>query len=234
MGIKIFLIIQNHENFITLKDLTEHLFLQTTENRYICLYGGEDIDWIKKFTTKAREVANAARIPLEMLYVGKSNPKERVKRNNSVIQVDNLSHVLADVTLIWFFWVRLESMWNSKVQHGMAVENDPIMQEVMTILSYDGSDQGWAVFCRGSHEMAKGRGEIMLQCLSQFDRWKDRVVYPDGFVVALNEQLRELHTPHHCSRLILPGTTGVIPERVVCAECGRLMEKFIMYRCCID
>ena len=125
-------------------------------------------------------------------------------------------------------------MWHSKNQHGMTVENDPIMQEIVTMLSFDGSDQGWAVFSRGSHEMAKGKAETIYECMSQFDRWKDKVVYPDGFVIAMNDHLRELHTPHHCNRLILPGTTGQIPERVVCAECGRPMERFIMYRCCID
>nr|XP_027097177.1 protein SIEVE ELEMENT OCCLUSION B-like [Coffea arabica] len=211
-----------------------NLFHWVNENRYICLYGGEDIEWIRKFTNTVRGAANAAGIRLEMLYVGKSNPKERVRRNNSIIQAENLSHILTDLTLIWFFWVRLESMWHSKNQHGMTVENDPIMQEIVTMLSFDGSDQGWAVFCRGSHEMAKGKAETIYECMSQFDRWKDKVVYPDGFVIAMNDHLRELHTPHHCNRLILPGPTGHIPERVVCAECGRPMERFIMYRCCID
>lgn len=192
------------------------------------------MEWIKKFTTKAKSIANAAQIQLEMLYVGKSNPKDRVRRNNIMIQNEGLSHILPDLTLIWFFWVRLESMWHSKVQHGMTVENDQVMQEVMTMLSFDGSEQGWAVFCRGSHEMAKGRGELVLQCLNDYDHWKDRIVYPDGFVIALNEQLQGMKTPHHCSRLILPGGTGNIPEKVVCAECSRPMEKFIMYRCCDD
>ncbi|RRT47400.1 hypothetical protein B296_00044205 [Ensete ventricosum] len=44
--------------------------------------------------------------------------------------------------MVWFFWVRLESMWYSKMQHGRRIENDPIMQEVMTMLSFDGSDEG--------------------------------------------------------------------------------------------
>ncbi|KAL3511373.1 hypothetical protein ACH5RR_030774 [Cinchona calisaya] len=212
--------------------IDQNLFLWVKENKYICLYGGEDIEWIRKFTTTARAVANAARIPLEMLYVGKSDPKERVRRNNSIIQVEKLSHTLPDLTLIWFFWARLESMWHSKMQHGMTIENDPIRQEIMTMLSFDGSDQGWAVFSRGSHEMAKGNGDRIFQCLREYDRWKDKVVYPDGFVTTLNEQLHELHIPLHCSRLILPGTSGQIPEKVVCAECRRPVEKFIMYRCC--
>ncbi|KAK6930924.1 Sieve element occlusion, N-terminal [Dillenia turbinata] len=203
------------------------------EGKYICLYGGEDLDWIRKFTTNLDIVARAANIKTEMLYVGKSNPRERVRKNNASIVVEKLSHVLPDLTLIWFFWVRLESMWHSKVQHGKTVENDPIMQEIVTMLSFDGSDQGWAVISRGSAEMTKGKGETMLKSLIDFELWRGDVLQK-GFVHALNDYIHGLHTPHHCNRLILPGTTGSIPERVVCAECGRPMEKFIMYRCCTD
>lgn len=130
------------------------------------MYGGEDIDWIQRFTTNTQAVARAAKIPLEMLYVGKSNPREKVRKNNSTITIENLSHTLPDLTLIWFFWVRLESMWHSKVQHGKSVENDPIMQEIMTMLSFDGSDQGWAVISKGSAEMAKAKGDTILTTMT--------------------------------------------------------------------
>lgn len=209
------------------------LFQWMQEGKYICLYGGEDMDWIQRFTTTAQAVAQAARIPLEMLYVGKSNLKEKVRKNNNAITDQRLSHVLPDVTLVWYFWVRLESMWHSKMQHGRSVENDPIMQEIVTMLSFDASDQGWAVISRGSAEMAKAKGDILLTCFNEFNNWKQDIELK-GFVPALIEYLLKLHTPHHCNRLILPGTTGSIPEKVVCAECGRAMEKFIMYRCCTD
>lgn len=197
------------------------------------MYGGEDIDWIRKFTTTAQEVARAANIQLEMLYVGKSNPRDKIRKNNATIVNENLSHVLPDLTLIWFFWIRLESMWHSKVQHGKSVENDQIMQEIMMMLSFDGSDQGWAVISRGTGDMAKGKGEMFLMSLSQFDKWRNQIE-EKGFLPALNNYIQELHTPHHCNRLILPGTTGSVPDMVACAECGRAMEKFIMYRCCTD
>ncbi|KAF8390540.1 hypothetical protein HHK36_025067 [Tetracentron sinense] len=213
--------------------IDQNILTWISGGKYICLYGGEDMEWIQKFTMEARKVARDAGIPLEMVYVGKSNPKERVRKNVTTIMVDKLSHCWADLTSIWFFWVRLESMWHSKMQHGKTVENDVIMQEIMTMLSFDGSEQGWAVISRGSAEMAKAKGDTILQCLTEFDSWKENAV-PDRFVPALNEHLHKLHTPHHCNRLILPGITGHIPERVVCADCGRPMEKFIMYRCCID
>ncbi|XP_042480515.1 protein SIEVE ELEMENT OCCLUSION B-like [Macadamia integrifolia] len=48
----------------------ENLINWMEEKRFICLYGGEDIDWIRKFTTTIKEMAKKAGIPLEMMYMG--------------------------------------------------------------------------------------------------------------------------------------------------------------------
>nr|POE88569.1 protein sieve element occlusion a [Quercus suber] len=174
------------------------MVFNVSDGKIICLFGGEDIERVRKFTNTARTVARAANFPIEMLYVGKSNPREKVRKNNSIIAAENLSHHLTDLTLIWFFW-------------------------------------SWAVICKGSgaSEMAKAKGDTILQALTEYDQWKETVV-DLGFVPALIEYLKKLHSPLHCNRLILPGLTGSIPEKVVCAECSRPMEKFIMYRCCTD
>ncbi|XVE74908.1 hypothetical protein DITRI_Ditri12bG0056300 [Diplodiscus trichospermus] len=206
------------------------------EGKFICLYGGEDMEWIRKFTTTARAVAQTADIKLEMLYMGKSNPKENVRRNMTTIQRENLSHVLPDIWLVWFFWVRLESMWHSRVEQGMTVQNDRILQEIMTMLSFDGSDQGWAVIGRGSDEMTRAKAEIILKSLEEYTAWAAAAA-EKGFIPALNAHIPGLRTEHHCNRLIIPGTsagTRGIQERVVCVECGKAMEMFFMYRCCTD
>ncbi|KAK4358298.1 hypothetical protein RND71_023908 [Anisodus tanguticus] len=58
--------------------IDQNIFTWIGESKCICLYGGEDIEWIRAFTTATRAVANAARIPLEMLYVGKrKSPQEQ-------------------------------------------------------------------------------------------------------------------------------------------------------------
>lgn len=203
------------------------------DEKYICLYGGEDIEWIRRFTTIAKEVAKQAGIHLEMVYVGKSSSKERVRRINSVISKENISHYWNEPTIVWYFWTRVESMLYSKMQHGKTIESDKIMQEVLTILSFDGSDQGWALISRGTAELARAKGDTMMMSLTDFESWEEQA-RRIGFVQALNERLKSLHTPQHCNRLILPGIAGGIPEMVVCAECGRPMEKYFMYRCCID
>ncbi|XP_047342635.1 protein SIEVE ELEMENT OCCLUSION B-like [Impatiens glandulifera] len=203
------------------------------QDKYICLLGGEDLGWIRKFTTKLKEIAHTAGISLEMVYVGKSVPKERVKRIIETIIKENLCHCWPDLTSIWYFWIRLESMFRSKIQHGKTVENDNVMQEVLKMLSFDGSEQGWALISKGLSKMAKSKGDTLLTSLEQFDSWEEKAK-EKGFVPALDDNLAQLHTPQHCNRLILPGITGGIPEMVVCAECSRPMEKYFMYRCCND
>ncbi|XP_028081938.1 protein SIEVE ELEMENT OCCLUSION B-like [Camellia sinensis] len=143
------------------------------DDKYICLYGGDDLEWIRRFTKTSQAVAATAHIQLEILYVGKSKARETVQKISNTILLEKLSHVLSDPTLVWFFWVRLESMWHSKRQLSTSVENDPIMQEIMTILSFDGNDQSWAVISRGTAEMAEAKGDTMLQSLVKFEEWKD-------------------------------------------------------------
>nr|XP_017245499.1 PREDICTED: protein SIEVE ELEMENT OCCLUSION A-like [Daucus carota subsp. sativus] len=203
------------------------------ERKHICLYGGDDIDWIRRFTATAYAVARAANIQLEMLYVGKSNPTKKIETIIKLIQAENLSHVLSHLTLIWYFWSRIESMWHSKVQHGKSVEKDEIMKEIMMMLYFDGSDQGWAVIFEGQKDMAKAKGEMFLKSLYEFDEWRHDSE-EKGFLPALNGFFKKLYTPHHCHRFTVPGATGSVEDKVVCAECGRPMEKSTMYTCCTD
>ncbi|KAL6193244.1 hypothetical protein ACLB2K_034328 [Fragaria x ananassa] len=214
------------------------------ERKYICLYGGEDINWIRNFTRTAKNVALEAGIQLELLYLGKSKQKERVvKEIIRVIKEEKLSHTI-DSNLIWFFWVRLESMWQSKGQlmselskanftdHN--IKNDIIMQGIVSLLSFGSTDRGWALIALPSSEMAKANGEHMSKSLNDFKIWKpkhDEV----GFTPALNEYLSGVYrdAPHHCTNLILPAT-GIMPETVSCSECGRIMERYAMFRCCTD
>lgn len=200
------------------------------------MYGGEDIDWIRKFTRVAKDVAREANIALELLYVGRSKAEKVARNIIDTINKEGLSRTL-DLNYIWYFWVRMESMWHSKGQlitSSESVKNDPIMQGIIAMLSYGSSEQGWAVISRGYGEMVKGNGEHMFKGLSEHGRWVSREK-EIGFVLALDEYLKQVHlaAPHHCTKLILPAT-GAMPETVSCSECGRLMEKYTMFRCCLD
>ncbi|KAG2714700.1 hypothetical protein I3760_03G040300 [Carya illinoinensis] len=216
---------------LLVNDIDPTILNWISEGRYICIYGGEDIEWIRKLTTTTHGMAQATGISLGMVYVGKSNPKERVRINTETISVEELGHYWKDMTSVMYFWVRIESMWQSKMQLGINVENDSIMQEIMTLLSFDGSEGGWALLSRGSAEIVRAKGSTFLNCLMQYDVWKEQAQLK-GIVPAIRDHLTKLQTPHRCNRIVLPGTAGRTPERVVCSECGRTMEKFIMYQCC--
>lgn len=211
---------------------------QIQSGKYVCLFGGEDIEWIRKFTKVIKAEARESNIPLELLYVAKSKPKERIVTEiNAVIEAEKLASTI-EWSYIWYFWMRIESMWYSKGQllagNTEQAKTDPIMLGIISLLSFGSGTQGWALISRGSFEMTKGNANHMHTGMVEHAKWKVRES-DIGFVPALDEYLRGLHirTPHHCTSLILPAT-GAMPEAVACAECGRLMERLTMFRCCAD
>ncbi|XVE56680.1 hypothetical protein DITRI_Ditri04bG0030100 [Diplodiscus trichospermus] len=202
------------------------------QQNVICLYGGEQIEWIQNFTSATKTVSRTLGIGLEMVYLGKNNAKERVRKINGLINEKQLSHTWHEAN-VGFFWSRLESMLFSKTQHGKINETDVIKQEIMTLLGYDDSGNGWAVFFLGTTEMARAPGDKALSRMQNFGEW-EVLAREMGFFPALRKHLEGIYDGHHCTRLILPGISGGIPERVACAECGRPMEMYFMYRCCVE
>ncbi|KAH6819967.1 hypothetical protein C2S53_018126 [Perilla frutescens var. hirtella] len=238
----------NHEEWrlkLVVNGIDRKILDWIEEDKVICLYGGENYEWIREFIGTARDVAAAAPIKLEMVYIGKAkSSRERVRRLNEVVA--GRSYIWEDPTSIWYFWTRLESMMYSKIHHGAKVETksvtgdhiagDHTLGEVLTLLTFGGSEQGWALFSQGAGsgpgQIARAKDNAMLKGLVEFGVWA-QLARENGFVPALNDYLAGHHTEEHCNRLILPGVDD-IPEMVVCTECHRPMEKYYMYRCCTD
>ncbi|KAI8541390.1 hypothetical protein RHMOL_Rhmol08G0056600 [Rhododendron molle] len=204
------------------------------DEKYIFVYGGDDIEWIRRFTTAARSVAQSARIPLEMVYVGKSSKKEQIRKIITTITNEKLSHTWQDL-MIWFFWTRLESMLFSKIQLGKIDDQDPMMQEIKKLLSYDKSG-GWAVLSRGSAVVVNGHGTKVTPTLLEYDLWKENIA-TKGFDRSFKDHYDMLRgTEHPCCRFEFLSTagTGRIPDGMKCPECLRAMEKYITFCCCHD
>ncbi|KAE9467484.1 hypothetical protein C3L33_00611, partial [Rhododendron williamsianum] len=204
-----------------------------SQGKHICLYGGADHEWVRNFTAAAKDIAKTAGITLEMVYVGKSKANERVKKIASTITAEKLSHCLPYPTYISCFWTRLESMWYSRTQHGKTAENDRILQEVSAMLSFDGSEQGWAVISNGSTEMVRANGDTILKIFREI-KSLEKDIKQNGFMRVLNENVEKSRQLHHCNKLLLWWTSTGIPEKLLCADCTRPMEKYFMYRCCTD
>lgn len=203
------------------------------EGKYIFLYGGDDIEWIRRFTSTARNMAQAARIPLEMVYVGKSAGKrDKVRQMINIIDTEKLSHTWQDL-MIWFFWTRLESMLFSKIQLGRLDDHDPMMQEIKKLLSY-AKNGGWAVLSRGSEVFVNGHGTTVVPAMSEYDTWEEHVP-TKGFEGSLRDHHNMLHgASHPCCRFEFPSGAGRIPEHVKCPECLRQMDKYTTFICCHD
>lgn len=202
-----------------------------SDKKYIFVYGGDDMGWIRRFTTAARTTALAAGIPLEMVYVGKSNKRDQVRKTIALIIAEKLGYCWQDLAMIWFFWTRLESMLYSKIQQGKVDENDPVTQEIKKLLCHD-REGGWAVLSRGSTVVANGHGSTILPTLLEYDLWKQHVP-TQGFDKAFgnhHDMLRGAGQP--CYRFDFPFSTGRVPEHLKCPECLRQMEKLFSFKCC--
>lgn len=165
-------------------------------------------------------------------------------KKKAIKQVDEINRVIESIgdlnrngywadpaTSIWFFWTRMDAIVRSKVQRGKNVDNE-IMRWVTTLLTFDGS---WVMFCRGWSEMAKAEGEIVLPIMTtDFEKWKDNIKSPNDFLPELSKNFPQSEKESHCYHLTIPGDGGDIPEIVSCAECGRTMERLLMYRCCVE
>ncbi|PWA42242.1 sieve element occlusion [Artemisia annua] len=210
------------------------------EEKHICFYGGDNLLWIREFTKLAADIAKVARIQLQMVYVGKSGTEERItkiraktkEKINATTSEKNLSFTWTDPDKVWSYWTHLESRLYSKMQHEIIDENDLIMEEVMTLMSFDRSGQGWALICKGN-EMARVNADLALQSLEEFSNWKKNIPQI-GFVPALRDYFRKLHKSEHCNKIILPWISGWIPKVLKCSVCDGTMEKFFMFRCCTD
>ncbi|KAG6383702.1 hypothetical protein SASPL_156533 [Salvia splendens] len=205
-------------------------------DRVVCLYGGEDMEWIRKFTLAARAAAAEMHVPLEMLYVGKRNPREKVRRCHEAIEREKLSHVFHPTDYydyVWYFWVRLWS--NVELEeaggdergerpHHAADHGHPHIRQA--------ARRAGRFSDRGNHEITKGKGDVVLPVMEGYRRGSTRWTARISLCQCWDEEIRRTHPEHHCNRLILPGHAGYVPDHVVCSECGRTMDKFVLYRCC--
>ncbi|XP_027347273.1 protein SIEVE ELEMENT OCCLUSION B [Abrus precatorius] len=205
------------------------------DGKYIFLYGGDDPDWVRRFVKEARRIATATQIPLEMVYVGKSNKKEQVQRIMDIITREKLNtQFWSEQSMIWFFWTRLQSMLFSKLQLKQTDESDHVMQEIKKLLSYD-KEGGWIVLARGSNIVVNGHATTGLRTLVEYDAIWQKDADRDGFEPAFKKHYDQVHSVvSPCCRFEFSHSMGRIPEKLTCPECRRHMHVLTTFQCCHD
>ncbi|KAL2547095.1 hypothetical protein Fot_16328 [Forsythia ovata] len=203
------------------------------EGKNLCIYGSENIDWIREFTAKMKKIKDAG-TQLQLVYVGCRNSTNQNIQNNilAIINQEKLSTSLTSAKIL-FFWFRLECIKRS-ITH--QENTDKIAKEVAEFLDFGENKEGWAVFGRVSStdHVIKLSGEKLVEFFDLFSVWGENVAEL-GFVGAIESALKTSFPSEPCNHTeLVPYEEGLIETRVICGICKRPMKKFVVYKCDVE
>ncbi|KAK9734029.1 hypothetical protein RND81_04G109900 [Saponaria officinalis] len=204
-------------------------------NTYVCFFGGEDIEWIRRFTASIKEHAPKTGTKIELVYIGKPNAKLAVERIIKIIVSEKIAYTLPNVTTVTYFWTRLESMLYTRTQYSHTnVDNDNFIKQIMAVLGFGSGHEGWASIGKpGTTEIVQAKGDHIVASISEQEfaaHSKER-----GFVSAITKFIgtHQGNCGFHCNRVEFPSVPGAgVPSKVTCTDCQRPMDKYILYKCC--
>ncbi|XP_073008182.1 protein SIEVE ELEMENT OCCLUSION C-like isoform X2 [Typha latifolia] len=199
------------------------------DRRNICIYGSDDLRWIRELINKMNEINRYGKF-VELIYVG-SKYHEQTRDILSIFTKENLSSFLS-FTKICMFWSRLKSMHSSKLHLGYAIESDSIMGEVNSLLNFSSEHTSWLLLSeRASTEIVKLPGNKALELLSEFHVWEPKIS-KFGFLGAMRKALDTPSLVDHCEYFIISPDVEDLNERIpVCEKCNCHMKKHYMYQC---
>lgn len=189
--------------------------------------------WIRTLISKMKEVVKGDGIILEPIYVG--------RKHKDTIRKENLSKGL-DGPETTQFLARLDNLAYSKFQLDKTVENDTILKDVIMLMGADCDGHGWTVIGNGSKDMAVLNGKTIMLCLEKFKEKKADITI-QNLITKLKEVIGTttessaipINLMHdHCKCIRFATTTGKRMKHMKCLECGRAMQKCVIFECCND
>ncbi|CAM8985105.1 unnamed protein product [Rhodiola kirilowii] len=228
------------------------------EGKYIFLYSGDDIEWVRKFTTTAKRVSQKFNNPVELLYVGKPSKgvhQRTTKKIKDTLTNEGLGHVL-DETMTGYFWSRLRSMLISKMSHQNREESeDRMTRQLKWLLGYE-TKRSWALLGIGDEVLTHGPGSTILQALMEYDT-KNVGEYEGNLLPAIGNEVgmrgprsklvgffgyefEKLHekvvsSGRVCCQVEFPVLSSGMPETMRCPQPNcktEMMDKSIVFECC--
>nr|GMC82908.1 protein SIEVE ELEMENT OCCLUSION B-like [Ipomoea batatas] len=210
----------------------------SSEGSYIFLFGGNDIKWVKEFTSKVHEIRLKYQSNLDLMYVGKN------VRVRASIYEENMSRLLRSPYHSWRFWARLQSALVSRINYLNATNchgdgcDDEIAQGLKKLLSYEckgATMEGWALLSKGKKMVVCGQGAKMLRVINEHENWKEKPVLK-SFDQAFKDYYNKTHTScssnsHSCCAFEYPITLKDILKKEKCPECFRDMRKWVTFTC---
>ncbi|XP_019186042.1 PREDICTED: protein SIEVE ELEMENT OCCLUSION B-like [Ipomoea nil] len=209
------------------------------EGCYIFLYGGNDIKWVREFTSKVHEVRFKTDTAIMLIYMGKN---ETIRAS---IDEENMSHLLHSSYHSWRFWTRLRSALLSRINYLYATNchgdvcDDEIAQGFKKLLGYECKGaimEGWALLSKGQKVVVCGQGAKMLRVINEHESWKENVALKSFDQAFKDYYNKTLHTScssnsHSCCAFEYPVTLKDIPMKEKCPECFRDMQKMVTFTC---
>ncbi|KAL2898719.1 Protein SIEVE ELEMENT OCCLUSION B [Bienertia sinuspersici] len=201
------------------------------DDKYIFVYGGESIEWIRKFRMIVHNVTRKALVPVEMVYMGKSHIEEPLQQLCECILHEDLGHCIKDPLMTWYFWRRLEMINNSMTYHR---KFNVVFQEIQRLHNFNKSNTCWAILAKGSRILVNGHGQVVLSTLEDYPIWKDKAL-EQGFGVGFQSHYRKLYRKKFpCERVEFLTTNLKLPETseiMLCPCCRRQMQHCITLCC---
>uniref|UniRef100_A0A7N0TVQ0 Sieve element occlusion C-terminal domain-containing protein n=1 Tax=Kalanchoe fedtschenkoi TaxID=63787 RepID=A0A7N0TVQ0_KALFE len=205
-------------------DFDPNMSRMVEDGKWVILYGGNDVEWSRKFTTQVRKVLSVACILVEMIYV----------EENRELEPQSYSLYLRKVR---YFWTRLESLLISRYQSFSVGDSgtDPILGEVKKMLSYKFAETWACIRTPSSDSMVHGLGDVMLQGFIEFEMWEQDVQtkeFAKEFQNHIELMTRGSASGHACRRIVLHTDVRDAVESLKCPSCDHSIEKKIRYGCC--
>nr|GMC82904.1 protein SIEVE ELEMENT OCCLUSION B-like [Ipomoea batatas] len=205
----------------------------------IFLYGGNNIKWVREFTSKVHEVSLKIESDIELIYVGKN---EKVRAS---IDEEHMSYLLESPYDAWRFWTRLQSALLSRINYLNAANchgdecDDEIAQGFKKLLGYEckgATMEGWALLSKGQKVVVCGQGAKMLRVINEYQNWKENMALKSFEQAFKDYYNKTLHTccssnSHSCCAFDYPITLKDIPKKEKCPECFHDMQKFVTFTC---
>ncbi|XP_057530280.1 protein SIEVE ELEMENT OCCLUSION C isoform X2 [Amaranthus tricolor] len=202
------------------------LTMWVEEEKSVCIYGSNKLEWVREFTTEIKNIQSLA-AQLELVYVGNKEQSALACSIVSAIEREKLSHTLS-MTKILLFWLRIQSVKRSRLKFNQRTDTDQILREAITLLDTCNEDN-WMIFgSSSSADILKLHVKEWAIFSSRYPLWK-KYLPQIGLVEAIRRSLEPPTTEPCTHSRVTTYNKEQMEETTFCDKCKRPMKKFFMY-----
>ncbi|KAL9687884.1 hypothetical protein QQ045_032292 [Rhodiola kirilowii] len=220
-----------------LNDLDPLVSSWIEEGRYLCIIGGNDVERIRKISTKIKHMINSG-LQVKAIYVGPKNLSRTVENIFRPSDRKIPPGVYLHATMLEFFWLRLESMRISKLRAPGANSNDDmIIHQLERLLDLKCGQEGWAIMGMPKDAIRILQGKEVMECLATTVSSWGKNVASLGLKDAIradtegSDRLERPFSPEAgpCNHFkAVAYSEEVVEQTVICDYCKRPMEMFFI------